>query len=139
MRFITSILALFIYSNTFAQTDSVTLSNSILALKIGLLQKDSVILKAVLHDKLSYGHSNGWIEKKAEVIGHLHDGTLTYTGIEEYDPQFTIVGDIALVRMNPDINVSMNGTALPLKLHVLQVWMKTNRGWQLISRQSTKI
>ena len=139
MRFTITILSLFIDCGTFAQTDSVTLSNSILALKIGLLQKDSVILKAVLHDKLSYGHSNGWIEKKNEVISHLHNGTLTYTSIEEYEPQFTIVGDIGLVRMTPDIRVLMKETQLSLKLHVLQVWMKTNRGWQLISRQSTKI
>ena len=139
MRFTITILSLFIYCGTFAQTDSVTLSNSILALKIGLLQKDSVILKAVLHDKLSYGHSNGWIEKNNEVISHLHNGTLTYTSIEEYEPQFTIVGDIGLVRMTPDIRVLMKETQLSLKLHVLQVWMKTNRGWQLISRQSTKI
>ncbi|MCD6065129.1 MAG: hypothetical protein K0R82_3040, partial [Flavipsychrobacter sp.] len=89
---------------------------------------------------LKYGHSNGWIESKQDVINDLRDGVLDYRRIDSYEPSYIFNGNIACVRTNPDIIVAMNGQVLDLKLHVLQVWIKTkDKGWQLISRQSTKI
>jgi hypothetical protein len=139
MRIFLIILLITISGGLFAQSDSIQLTRSMKALEVGLLRKDSVLLRSVLHEKLVYGHSNGWIEKKQDVIDDLFNGTLTYRILQQYQPQIIFEGDMALVRSNPDIEVLMKGTPVKLKLHVLQVWVKTNKNWQLISRQSTKI
>jgi hypothetical protein len=43
-----------------------------------LIDKDSIALKRLLSDELSYGHSNAWLENKQEVIADLYNGKLTY-------------------------------------------------------------
>ena len=139
MRIFLTILFFAISGSLFAQSDSILLDRSMKALETGLLRKDSVLLKSVLHDKLVYGHSNGWIEKKQEVINDLFNGTLTYKKLQQYGSEIVFEGNIACVRNNPDIEVLMNGNTIKLKLHVLQVWIKTKKNWQLLSRQSTKI
>jgi len=32
----------------------------------------------------------------------------------------------------------VNGTAFKLTLYIMQFWVKTKKGWQLIARQSAK-
>lgn len=139
MRIFLTIFCIVIAGNLFAQSDSIQLERSMKALEVGLLRKDSVLLKSVLHDKLVYGHSNGWIEKKQDVINDLFNGTLTYQKLQQYESQIVFEGNIACVRNNPDVEVLMNGNVIKLKLHVLQVWIRTGKNWQLLSRQSTKI
>ncbi|WP_276132849.1 nuclear transport factor 2 family protein [Polluticoccus soli] len=139
MRQLLIIVLLFVCGTVFAQSDTVVLKNTMVAMDQAMLRKDSFYLKMVLHDDLKYGHSNGWIEKKQDVINDLRDGVLDYKRIDSYEPVFTFYGNIACVRTNPDITVVMDGKVLELKLHVLQVWVKTGNRWQLLSRQSTKI
>jgi hypothetical protein len=33
----------------------------------------------------------------------------------------------------------VNGTVFKMTLHVMQFWIKTKNGWQLIARQSAKL
>lgn len=138
-RILILVVSLFVCGNALAQSDTTILGNTMLAMDLALQRKDSVLLKVVLHDKLVYGHSNGWRESKRELIDHLFDGTVTYKYINEFEPSYVFEGNIACVRTNPDVNVLMNGKLIELKLHVLTVWIKTDRGWRLLSRQSIRI
>jgi ABC-type molybdate transport system ATPase subunit len=93
-----------------------------------------------LHTDVMYGHSNGWIEKKAEVINNLYNGTLHYESIKPTTTPIVVVEhNVAAVRQTADIIVSLNDKKITLTLHVLQVWIKTHDSWQLFSRQSTKL
>ena len=64
MRFILTILLFFISFIAVAQVDSAGLKNAIQKLDKALLEKDSLVLAAVLHKDVSYGHSNGWVQTK---------------------------------------------------------------------------
>ena len=132
-----AILLLLISSFTFAQSSF--LKEAVAKLDKALVAKDTVVLKQLLHKDLTYGHSNGWIETKADVISDLVTGKLTYDKIESKDLKWTVTGNIATMRSATDVNYRMSDKSGELKLHVLQVWMKTNKGWQLLSRQSTKL
>ena len=57
----------------------------------------------------------------------------SYTTIAAIDKKW------ATVRMNIAAEGKVNDKEFVLSLHVLQVWMKTKRGWKLLARQSTKI
>lgn len=104
-----------------------------------LVAKDTVTLKQLLHKNVSYGHSNGWVETKEDVIKDLVNGKLVYSKIVSKDFKWTVDKEWASLRTTAKVEVTMNGNKLDLNLHVLQVWWKTNKGWQLIARQSTKL
>lgn len=130
-------MLLFVTVLAFGQTGF--LKDAVSKLEVALVKKDSVTLKKLLHPKLSYGHSNGWVENKQEVISDLFNGKLTYVKIESSDYQWQALKDWASVRSTSKISYKVDGKNGELELHVLQVWVKTNKGWQLFARQATKI
>jgi hypothetical protein len=112
---------------------------AVLRLDKALVQKDTATLKALLHPQLGYGHSNGWVQSREEVIQDLLSGKLVYRLIENKDSRWTVARpDLATVRSTTEVKYLLDGKEGELRLHVLQVWLKTAKGWQLWSRQSTK-
>jgi hypothetical protein len=138
MRTCIAILLFFIYSSAVAQTD-IALGNAITQLNLALIDKDTVQLHNLLSEQLSYGHSNGWIETKQEVISDLYSGKLVYNKIDQRLAGITKEKNTACVRANAELDITYNGKPMHIKLHVLQVWIKKNKDWKLLSRQSTKI
>src|SRR6187401_3464368 len=134
------VLFLFTTQNSFAQIDSVGLKNAMQQLDKALLQKDETVLKSVLHQDLSYGHSNGWVQSKSDVLNDFISGKLTYSKIENNSSAIIVITkEYATVKTDTNAEGAVNGTAFNLKLHIMQFWIKTKKGWQLIARQSTKL
>ncbi|HYD20914.1 MAG TPA: nuclear transport factor 2 family protein [Flavipsychrobacter sp.] len=117
--------------------DSAHLQKAMTELYNAMIKKDSVAMGKLVHKKISYGHSNGWVENKKEMIANLYNGKLTYTKIERSGEQVEIVRETATVRGTMDIDAVLDGKAMSFKLHVLQVWVwKDKEGWKLLGRQS---
>ncbi len=137
MKYLLTILLITISSAVFAQTpDYGSLNHAIADFDKALETKDSVALKWLLSDKVSYGHSNGWIETKKEVIQDLYNGKLTYKKISATAPTTTTEGNVAAARSVADIDALMDGKLMSFKLKVLQVWIWENEHWTLFARQS---
>ena len=125
---------------SFAQIDSVGLKNAMQKLDKALLQKDETVLKSVLNDDLSFGHSNGWIQSKKDILNDFASGKLNYNKFENNNSAIvTISKKYATAKTNTNAEGVVNGTAFKLTLHIMQFWVKTKKGWQLIARQSAKI
>ena len=138
-RILVAFLVLFLINSSYAQTDSVGLKNAMQQLDKALLQKDEIVLKSVLHKDLSYGHSNGWIQSKSDILNDFTSGKLTYNKIENNSSAIiTISKKYATVKTNTNAEGVVNGTVFKLTLHIMQFWIKTKKGWQLIARQSAK-
>ena len=137
MKIVVTILFLFVYSLTLAQTPF--LKEAVAKLDKALIAKDTITLKQLLHKDLSYGHSNAWVETKQDVINDLISGKLVYSAIDSKDFVWTASKDWATVRTTSVVNYVLDGKVGVLQLHVMQCWLKTNKGWQLIARQSTKL
>ena len=137
MRYLLTIALVIAGSLVYGQTNF--LREAVAKLDRALLNKDTVTLKQLLHTDLTYGHSNGWIESKNDVIRDLYNGKLSYRAIKTTDQQWKAGKDWASVRSTAAVVYDLNGSAGEMKLHVLQVWIKTNKGWQLMARQSTKL
>jgi len=132
-------LVLFLFNSSFAQVDSIGLKNTMQQLDKALLQKDETVLKSVLHKDLSYGHSNGWIQSKSDILNDFTSGKLTYSKIENNSSVIIVITkEYATVKTNTNAEGAVNGTAFKLTLHIMQFWIKTKKGWQLITRQSAK-
>jgi len=133
------VLVLFLFNSTYAQVDSVGLKTTMQKLDAALMQKNETELLVVLHKDLSYGHSNGWIQSKSDVLNDFKSGKLTYKMIENNSAAIVNINKkYATVKTSTNAEGVVNGTAFKLTLHVMQFWIKTKKGWQLIARQSAK-
>lgn len=134
------VIVFFVFGvNAFAQVDSVSLKEAMKQLDDALINKKETVLQQLLHKELSFGHSNGWVQTKKEVLDDMNSGKLIYKKIENISAQIVAINKKwATVRINTNAEGTVNGNEFKLSLHVLQVWQKTKKGWQLIARQSTK-
>ena len=138
-KFLFAFSVLFLINSIYAQVDSVGLKNTMQQLDKALLQKDKTALKSVLHKDLSFGHSNGWIQTKVDILNDFASGKLTYNKFENNSSAIVIISKkYATVKTNTNAEGVVNGTAFKLTLHIMQFWIKTKKGWQLIARQSAK-
>lgn len=135
------VISLFFTSLVVAgQVDSIALKDAMRNLDKALLEKDEVVLNSVLHKELSFGHSNGWIQSKSDILNDFKSGKLNYQKIENNSSAIVKISKkYATVKTNTNVEGSVNGTAFKLTLHIMQFWIKTKKGWQLITRQSTKL
>lgn len=130
---------LFIYRISIAQQDTTQVLHAVTMMEQALVIKDSVQLEKLLHPDLSYGHSNGWVQSKRELLKDMSSGYLVYRKIENQATAITIKKRYATVKEKVLVEGEVNGNVFKLNLFVLQWWMKTKKGWQLMMRQSTKL
>jgi hypothetical protein len=140
MKYVLSILSLFISLCMSAQkADTDLLSKAMKDFDNALLNQDSMSLKRLLHNNLVYGHSNGWMETKRELISDLFNGKISYKKITPGHKEMMVDGNTVAARMDADIDAEMEGKVLSFKLKILQVWVWKNKHWELFARQSVKI
>ena len=97
---------------------------------------DKAKLEALTADGLSYGHSSGRVETKAQFIGVIADKKTIYKSITLSDPTVAVVGNNAIARHTFAAEVESGGQASSPKIGVLQVWVKDGGGWKLLARQA---
>jgi uncharacterized protein DUF4440 len=141
MRYIFAICLFFLSVTGVAQVDSISLKNAVAELDKALVNKDEQALVQLLHPNVSYSHSNAWVQTKNDILNDLKSGKLTYDKIDNTSVAIVAISDKwATVRTNTNATGrSTNTPTFELKLHVLQVWLKTQNGWQLLARQGTKV
>jgi hypothetical protein len=121
------------------QPDYGSLSHAVSDFDKALETRDSVALKWLLNEKLQYGHSNGWIETKKELIEDLYNGKLIYKKIEATKPEITSSGNTVATRSIANIDAVMDGKFMSFRLKVLQVWVWEEGHWVLFARQSVSV
>jgi len=133
------VLSLLIVKSSFTQIDSVGLKTAMQKLDRALLDKDEAVLKQVLHKNVSYGHSNGWIQTKDDILNDFRSGKVVYNKIGNSSASIiNISNKWATVKTSTNAEGVVNGAAFKLTLHIMQVWMNSKKGWQLYARQSAK-
>ncbi len=138
MRYLACIMLFFVYSAVMAQSEK-ALHIAADGFTNALVDRDTVELKQLLNAKLVYGHSNGWMQTKQELINDLYNGKIIYRKIDPSDESSVVDGNTGCVRAIYNIDVVMDGKPAQFKLHALQVWIWKNKRWQMLSRQAIKI
>ncbi len=122
-----------------AQTDEEKLTSTLKEFHQSLVKKNTVSINQQTDKALSYGHSNGWVETKTEMIKNLETGYTSYKSIKEDSLQVMINGNVAHARFVGDYEVSLNGgNTVIYHLKVLEVWVKKGKRWLLFARQAVK-
>ncbi|MBI5856271.1 MAG: nuclear transport factor 2 family protein [Sphingobacteriales bacterium] len=135
-----SLFILFLFSFFFAnaQTEEQKLITTLKEFHQALVNKNTVSINQQTDKILSYGHSNGWVETKADMIKNLETGYIYYHSYKEDSLQTVINANMAHARFVADINVTLNGNTGTYHLKVLEVWVKKGKRWILFARQAVK-
>lgn len=107
--------------------------------KQAILKRDAAALTKLYHPDLTYSHSSGKTETKAEAIEASTKGTNIAEAIDLQEMTVRVYGKTALVKGNMDIRNNNGKGAQTLRLSVLCVWLKMPEGWQMVARQSTRL
>lgn len=138
MKFVITILFISFYVVCFSQ-DNEQLKKYALQLEDAFIKKDSAIINKLLHPKVQFGHSNGWVQTKSNIFSDFKRGYIEYKKIDSKDMLVDGNNKFKTVIYKTHAEGTVNNTAFNLNLHVLQVWMKNKNNWQLIGRQSAKM
>lgn len=138
MRIVCTILSFFISGLAFSQTAEQKLATTIKEFHQALVKKNTVSINQQTDKAMTYGHSNGWVETKTELINNLETGVMRYNSYKEDSLQVTINEHVAHARFVADISATLNGTAGSYHLKVLEVWVKKGKRWLLFARQAVK-
>ena len=115
-----------------------TVEQAIDALNKAMLAADAAKLAGLLSDSLSYGHSSGKVETKADVIDVVGGRKTIYHAIKLEDATVAVTGSYAIAR-NVFINTTeTGGKKSDARVGVLMVWVSEG-GWKLAARQAFKI
>ena len=133
------LLILFSNSSLVIGQDTIGLRKTIAALDMALLAKDTLSIEKLIATDISYGHSNGWMQTKQDLVNDFTRGKIEYKKIESGEGTFVINKKAVAVRCITKVEGVVNGTAFNMSLQVLQVWKKVRRNWILIARQSVKV
>jgi hypothetical protein len=142
MKKLILISALFLLNFTFTNaqsSDEMKVSEAVSILKKALVDADKAMLDKILHEDLSYGHSNGLIETKAMLIESLVSNNSDFKTMDLTEQTIKIVGKNAIVRHKIFAETSNKGVAGITKLNVLLVFTKVKGNWILLARQAAKI
>ena len=106
------------------------------ALRKAMVAGDKSALDKLVAEELSYGHSSGRLETKAEFIADVTSGKAGFSSIELSDQTVTLVDNIALAR---HVFVGASRRHGATKLSNLTVWLQRQGQWTLVARQATKL
>jgi ketosteroid isomerase-like protein len=108
-------------------------------LRNAILSKDSAALSNLLADDVTYGHSSGLIQTKAELIRSVMSGEQDYKSIEPSNMIVRIYDNAGVVNSNIKASVIYKGKPMDLNMAVTFTWVRINGDWKLVARQSVKL
>ena len=125
MKYIFTILFLSLSICVVAQTaDEQKLLTTVKEFHQALVNKNTISINQQTDKALSYGHSNGWVETKTDMIKNLETNYISYQSFKEDSIKVSSNGNIANVRFLSAIEASLKDSRITYNLKVLEVWVK---------------
>ena len=104
-----------------------------------MIDADLATLDALCADELSYAHSSGARDTKAEYFAKVRSGYYVYRQVDHPVERVAVVGDTALVvgRMTADLLV--DGVPKTIDNLALAVWVRAGDRWRLLAYAPTQL
>ena len=103
-----------------------------------VVDADIDTLDSLLHDRLSYSHSTGAVEGKAQMLQRVGTGYYDYRWIEHNISDVVVHRRTALVLQNMRAEVVVDGQLRQLSAASLAVWVR-DQSWELLAYQPTPV
>ena len=106
-----------------------------------LVSSDVPRLEKLLGDDLTYTHSTGVKESKAEFLHRIQSGELKYDSMQhENDVSVRLYGDTGILTGTSRVKVRAQGQTVNLHIRFTEVWVRQGGGsWRLVAWQATRI
>ena len=108
-------------------------------MRAAMLSAKAADLNAIAAADLSYGHSSGKIETKAEFVDTIVSGRSVFVTLEFTDQTIKVSGDTAIVRHVFTAKTNDGGKPGNVKIGILLTWQKQGGAWKLLARQAYKL
>lgn len=124
----------------FAQSKKETqVSAAVEKLKLAMVSGERAALESIAADQLSYGHSGGLVETKAQFVEKIASGASDFVTIDLKNQTIMVSGNTAIVRHELHATTNDNNKPGEVHLRIMLVWQKQGKEWKLLGRQAVKI
>ena len=114
-------------------------AQAVSALTRAMLNPERPALEALTHEALSYGHSAGRIETRAQFIANLVERGNPFGEINITNQTIQVNGEDAIIRHTFTGHTTGGGRITPVNIGILQVWKKQGGAWKLYARQAFRL
>ena len=119
--------------------DNAALTKAVEAFYTAIKNKDAAGFEPLLMTSLTYGHSSGRMEDKAQFIANVLDPKTQWQAIYAAKQTLMVSGDTAISRHAMAGENTRDGKPGTSDMPVMMVWQKHGGGWKLLARQAFKI
>ena len=120
-------------------SDETALNQAVDSLRKAMIAKDGKQFDALISENVSYGHSAGRIETKAEFIKVALASKSVLKSLTFTEQSNKIAGNNAIVRFMYNGESELDGKMSTTKIGVLTVWQKEQGAWKLFARQAYRL
>lgn len=103
------------------------------------IQRNLAALDGLLAADLTYIHSNGQLETKAQFLETLRSGKLRFLSAKPSGQAVRVYGNTAVVTGKVELKAKVQAGEVALSLRFTEVWVKSGSAWKLTAWQSTSI
>jgi len=104
-----------------------------------MIDADLDALDELCADELSYAHSNGARDTKAEYFGKVRSGYYDYHRIDHPVERVEVVGDTAIVVGRMIADLDSGGVRKTIDNLALAVWARDDGSWRLLAYAPTRL
>lgn len=104
-----------------------------------MIAADATALDRCLGNELTYVHSNGDLETKAQFLSRIASGDLQYKAVRQQDVAVQVFGDSAIVTGLAAMDVRSKGTDLTMQIRFTNCYVARNDRWEMVAWQSTRL
>ena len=116
--------------------DEEAVKKAVADMRTAYLKQDKAALESMSLPQLTYSHSDGRIEDKAQFIKGVMDRKATVKSLEYPELTVAVAGDTAIVRHLWVSESELDGKVTNTRIGVMQVYKKQDGGWKLLARSS---
>jgi hypothetical protein len=134
-----ALLAFAFPTRAVAEVEEAGVAQAVEAFRKAMQTKDRAQFEALCAPQMSYGHSAGKVQTKAEFIADATSEKSVWKTLDFSEVKNSVAGNNAISRF---MLVGENETAGKLsavKIGVLMVWQKQENSWKLLARQAFKV
>jgi len=119
--------------------DEAAVTQSVEIMRKAILEADQAGLAQVTSEHVSYGHSDGRVQNKAEFIQGVVGRKQVVKTLTFPELKVAVVGDAAIVRHIYLSDSELDGKATTTRIGAVHVWHKESGAWKLLARQGFRL
>jgi uncharacterized protein (TIGR02246 family) len=104
-----------------------------------MVRADAAELGRVLADDLTYVHSTGELNDKAQFLAAIASKATQYRSIEPWETGVRVFGEAAVVTGRASMKVTAKGQDLAFVARYTAVYVRRDGAWKLAAWQSTRL